>query len=408
MLTDHWIRAVLFVVSSHAEAQGTELGVVVDCYLEEGPVRCSDAVSSYFASTPSIDARNGPDALVLVVRSISHASTTTYTVTARRGGRDVEVSTSTPSNEDTVALSRVVALMQRVSIPFLGFDEPGRIEGETFVLRLGAGEEPEEDDATRWYLRPKISAELSSAGFTVATARATLEVNYSDDDHRLRVDGRGEYRYLDLELPDVGRIEGGFWSGRGKLVGARSLGEGFVLGAIADVRRATNQNLDVRLRGGGGVEWLSDEHLETNDEIVGARLSAFATYDRYSTENASNELERLYPTGEASAFARWHAEAIDLSAEASISAPLDAPENFRVGGFVEITLRPTDGLELGLYADFRYQGGALATPRDMNALDPIATLVSGTDFGDFALEAQLSVAYSFGNALLHAQDQRLR
>jgi hypothetical protein len=381
---------------------------MVDCYLEEGPVRCSDAVSSYFASTPSVDEQSGPNSLGLVVRSISHASTTSYTVTARRGERDVEVAVDTPASEDTVALSRLVALMQRASLPFLSFDEPGRIDGESFVLRLGVAEGSDEDDATRWYVRPKISGELSSAGFTVATARANLEVNYSDDDYRLRIDGRGEYRYLDLELPDVGRIEGGFWSGRGKIVGARSLGEGFVLGAIGDVRRAPNQNIDVRLRGGGGLEWLSDEHLETNDEIVGARVSAFATYDRYSSENASNELERAYPVGEASVFARWHADAIDLSTEASVSAPLDAPKNFRVGGFVEVTLRPTDGLELGLYADLRYQGGALNTPRDTNSLDPIATLVSGTDFGDFALEAQLSVAYSFGNALLHAQDQRFR
>jgi hypothetical protein len=402
------LAAALCVLGVSTPAAAQELEVAIDCYLDSNALECGELISSYFAAVPYATAGSGPGALALELRAIAHASTTRYVVRGRRDRRSVELEADVRrSAEEAIALAKVVALLQQATIVFFTLDAPAALDGDALVLRLGEAGETE-DEPEHWYLRPSVSGEMISTGFTVASGRVETEINYSHDLHRLRAEGRLEYYYFDLTLPDVGRLEGGFLNGRAEAVAARSLGHGFVVGVASDVERAPQNNLDVRVRGGGGVEWLSDERLEVDDEIFGVRVGAYATYDVYAAQNLENRRERFYPDGEAAIFARWHGEVVDIAGEASATAPLDRPESFRLRARLDLTLRPTDGLELSLSGRVRFQGDVVNVPQDPNALDPIATLVYGTDFDELAVEGTLSVSYSFGNALLHAQDQRFR
>lgn len=59
-------------------------------------------------------------------------------------------------------------------------------------------------------------------------------------------------------------------------------------------------------------------------------------------------------------------------------------------------------------ASFVLRGGAIHEPADADGLDPVATLLAGSDFGRLTVEAELSLSCSFGNGALRTQDRRWR
>lgn len=423
-----WGRSVLVVtcvlslwtVGTPARA---DLRVEWDCFLPEAGVECREVANAFFPSVPGVErAADAPD-LSLRLRSVEVASHRRYFADFRgrplgaRGPGEEEVAFTLIEEAPTAAgadrtLMLLVALLQRGIVPYLHVATPGAADDG--VLRLeaaaadGGAAAPSPDEArSGWYLRPSLSGEIVRAGVRVISLQSGLELNWSEPSWRWLASASASYRHLDLELPD-GRLQGGFWQARGRSVLARSLGGGFDAAVIGGARREPQNNLDVRAEAGLGLEWVHREFLRADEGNLGARYQLLGTWDRYETETVLGQTARLYPRQALSLFARWHLEAVDLEADVTAGAVADQPELWDLGSDLTITLRLAQGLDLELSGSIIYRGGAVHEPADATALDPVASVVSGSDFGRLTYVSAISLGYSFGNALLRSQDQRWR
>jgi len=404
-----------------------DLRVGWDCFLSDAQVECGEVASAFFPSVPGVARRGGDEGEVTVtLRSVAVPSGRRYV--ADFGGTP-ESSAEVPA--DAIAFTLVeevsdaagrdrtlmllVAMLQRGTIPFMHVPTPGEAEGGVLRLEATAGdtaapsgeESTEQDGRTGWYVRPEVSGELVRAGVQVASLGGGLELSHSTPSLRWLVSGSGGYRHLDVTLPS-GRLRGGFVQARGSTTLAHSLGGGFSVALLGGAQRQPQNNLDLRGEAGVGLEWVHREFLRADEGNFGARYRLHGVWDDYDTETVLGQRTRLYARQSLGLFARWHLDDVDFEADVGGGAVADQPELWDVGGELSATLRLAEGLELSVSGSIIYRGGAVHEPADPSQLDPIASVVSGSDFGELTYATGLSLAYSFGNGLLRAQDQRWR
>jgi hypothetical protein len=235
---------------------------------------------------------------------------------------------------------QLLAALRRGSAPFLGGDDRAL----------------DQEDASAWYFRPELRGEISKVGVTMATSYGGLEVNRSDPRSRFLLVADGGDTYLDLALSESERIEGGFFTGRGAATLALALGAGFDAAVVASARHAPQDNLRLRLEGGGGIEWLLWPMLEEDGLNAGARYQLMAVLE--------------------------------------------------IGGHASLLVQLGAGVEIGLVGQLSYRRGSIQQPADPGALDPVATLLGGSELGSISYQASLTLAVTLGNGLLRARDQR--
>ena len=410
-----------------ATTASADLRVGWDCFLPDAQVECGEVASAFFPSVPGVERQDAAEGDVAVsLRSVAVPSGRRYV--ADFGGAPA---TNGEMPSDAIAFSLVeqvpdaaghdrtlmllVALLQRGTVPFMHVPTPGEAEGGVLRLEatagaqdLAAADQPSGDDArSGWYVRPEVSGELVSAGVQVASLSGGLEVSHSTRSLRWLLSGSGGYRHLDVTLPS-GRLRGGFVQARGSTTLAHSIGGGFSVALLGGAQRQPQNNLDLRGEAGVGLEWVHREFLRADEGNFGARYRLHGVWDDYDTETVLGQRSRLYARQSLGLFARWHLDDVDLDADVGGGAVADQPELWDVGGELSATLRLAEGLELSVSGSILYRGGAVHEPADPSQLDPIASVVSGSDFGELTYATGLSLSYSFGNGLLRAQDQRWR
>ncbi len=404
-----------------------ELRMHWDCYLPNAQVACSEVASAYFPSVAGIDraASERRANVSVALRSVQVASAERFLVDFRgrpvgADARDDEVRFTLADEVPTAeghdrTLMRLVGLLQRGTVPYLSVTTPG--SSENGVLRLeaaGTSHEEGSTDGSRgrdvhagWYLRPSLSGEIVSAGMHMVSLSSKLELSYTDRCWRWLTTASGGYRHLDIDLGNE-HLSGGFFQGNATSTLAHSLGAGLDLAVIGSARREPQNNLRSRVEGGAGVEWLRHPFLRADGTNFGARYVLSTTWDRYATETVLGQTERVYPRHALLLFAGFHLDAVDFKASVNAGAVADQPELWNVGADLKTTLRVTAGLEIELYGSVLYRGGAVHEPADPGRLDPIATIISGSDFYALTYDTGISLAYTFGNGLLYSQDQRWR
>ena len=404
-----------------------EMRVAWDCFLPESEVECRDVAGAFFATVPGVARADAEVAdLSIQLRATRLARGQRYladfagTPFAPDAGQEPVVFALSEHVPDAAgrdrALMLLVALLQRGTVPYMHVATPGK--GEGGVLRLeaagntaagqGSGDAADEAGSQAgWYGRPSVAGELVSAGVRVISLEASFELGWSDPSWRWLTTASGGYRHLDLELPGT-TLRGGFVQARGRSVLARSLGSGFGLGLVGAARREPQNNLESRAQAGVGLEWMHRELLRADEGNFGARYVMSGIWDRYATATVHGQTSRLYPHQSLSLFARWHLDAIDVEANVAGGVVADQPELWDVGGELAVTLRLAEGLELEIGGAVIYRGGAVHEPADLARIDPVASAVAGSDFGELTYTSRVSIAYSFGNDLLRAQDQRWR
>ena len=396
-----------------------------DCYLPDASVGCRDVASAFFASVPGVTRTDEEDArLSIRLRTTAMPRGRRYLaefrgtpVAAERGQETVAFALSeqvpdAAGRDRTLML--LVALLQRGTVPYLNVSTPGKTEGGVLSIEATGAAEPAADGAGAsegstegWYGRPSVGGEIVSAGVRLVSVEAELELGWSHPSWRFVLAGSGSYRHLDLELPGS-RLRGGFVQARGRAVLARTLVRSVGVGVIAGARREPQNNLESRLEAGPAIEWLHRDFLRADEGNVGARYAILGAWDRYATVTVHGQSRELYARHSLTLFARLHLDAIDVDFDLTGGAIADRPHLWDVGGELSLTVRVASGLEVALSAATIYRGGAVHEPADPGSIDPVATAVSGSDFGELTYTAGLSLAYSFGNGLVRAQDQRFR
>ena len=403
---------VLFSASAPALARA-DYQVDFDCYLNHSDLTCSDVRRAYEASVPGLVFDERDACLEVVLRDAEDAVGRRYFATFRgtphgaTSREELTLSIEIPhSAGHDRALPLLIALLQRGMVPFLEVRTPGT--GHEGALRIDAATSPaaEHEDPSGFYIAPQISGEYVRAGVEIATVAAALDLNYSNESWRWQLGGQGRYRYLDLPIGDD-RLEGSMVDARASSSLARSFG-GFSVGAFGGALRQPNNNLDLRLYGGLGAEWVRAPFLRANEANLGARLTLATYWDVYALANQQGHGERVYPLVSLSLFGRWHTRTVDFEIEGNASTLLDELEFWGLGVALEATLRLTERLSLGVGARFRYRHQAVNAPANPSGVNAVAVALAGSDFNRYLIESQISLRYAWGNALLRSQDQRWR
>ena len=394
-----------------------------DCYLEDAAVDCNALANAYAEATPGVVIDADHADLDVLVRSTEIAPRRRYVVEVRsaaaHGASSARASTdrlqlvrdvASTRGEDQTLLD-VLALLQRATLPFLEIGAPGRVEDGVLTLRAGApnasSSAPASEPST-WFFRPTLSGQIVSAGVRVYGLGGGLELSRSTPRHRVRLVGDASYRYVDFTLPSGESLRGGLVRAGGSLVGARSLGRGVSVAVLGNAQRQPQNNLALRADLGLGLEWLRVPFLATDGTNFGVRYRIRATHDLYVVESAQGHETRTYPHHTLGVVGLAHYDAIDLALDVALGAPLLEPSLWDVRGNASVTFRVAGALEIGVGATFVIRGGAIHQPGDRSALDPVATLLAGSDFGRLTVEAELSLAYTFGNGALRTEDRRWR
>lgn len=385
-----------------------------DCYLEGAAIDCTALANAYAEATPGVVLGTDDADLVVHVRSTEIAPRRRYVVEVRSVSQNessANASTSRLRLTRDVATSRGEDQTLLDILALLEVTSPGRVENGVLTLRAGSATTSSNDPSSEpspWFFRPTLSGQIVNAGVRVYGLGGGLEVSRSTPRHRLRLVGDASYRYVDFTLPSGESLRGGLVRASGSLVVARSLGRGVSVALLGNAQRQPQNNLALRADLGLGLEWLRAPFLATDGTNFGVRYRVHATHDRYVVQSAQGHETRTYPHHALGVVGLAHYDAIDLSLDLALGSPLLDPSLWDVRGDASITFRVAGALEIGVGASFVIRGGAIHEPNDSSALNPVATILAGSDFGRVTVEAELSLSYTFGNGALRTQDRRWR
>ncbi len=405
-----WVICVGFTTSAFAD----DRALSVDCYLTAADPGCPEVRRALVDSLPGLSLVDGPAPVAIRLRElptpngrrfVADFSGTPVDASDHVAFQLVSVVPTTAGSDRITAL--VIGLLQRGLVPFLAMESPGAVTDGALTLVVSGGGEARTERPTRpWYLRPQISASGFAGGVRVVEFGAGLEANYSTDAWRFRLNGTFDYRYLDLRIGDT-RLRGGYFAADGSSVLARRLRGGWSAALRLGAQRRPQDNLDARVRGGLGLEWVLAPRQQANETNVGFRLLYDVVHDRFSTENQDSDLTHLYQRPGATLFGRVHGKRIDFELTASGDLLLDRPDLWSVSGEAEVAIRLGDGVQLALSVGAILRGGAINAPLDSSMLDPVAS-TNGSSFGRLTLYGDVSLSWAIGNSLLAVQDQRWR
>ena len=397
----------------------------MDCYLPRTTVACRTLESAYFESlTYAERAPEGAAALTVTVRANELPSATRYVLrfASHGGGPVFQLHEEQPSSmAEDAALLELLGAMQRGTVPFLQLRRPARVADGAFVLEAiapgdGDGKSDgaadaigDRDEGSRpFYARPEIAAEMVSQGLDMASLQAGLELNYSTPSFRWLSNGRVGYRHLRVDLSDDEELEGSFTTVDAGMTIAHQLHGGLSGALLGGYGRYPANNLDAVGQAGIGFEWIRHPFLEEESGNYGLRYRMAAVHQDYVTPNVRDRLGETFMRQSLTAFLLWHSSWVDLGADATGTMKVDEPTYWDVAGSLTAAFRIGEALELGAEASIRHRHAALHEPMDADQLDPAARLFGGSDFLSLTYYTQISLSYTFGNALLRSQDQRWR
>ncbi len=402
----HLLAIALFVSAIGTSTAHASVPVAIDCHLETGEIDCRSLESAYFRSLHGLVERTPGAAITIAIRATRTGRAVDYA--ARTAGISLTERVS-DSVEQALAIERVLALLQRATLPFVPLRAPASAEDGALRLQTeDAIPTSDEDDASPVYLMPALGAEVFQQGIRVVAIGAELEAGLSLPDVRLLANGEATFRYVSLSIPGGDQLEGSTFSAVSSVVAAHTIDGGLSAALLFDAGRFPQNNLDGYATAGVGIEWVNVPIRHDDEDVYGARYRVLGVHQDYVTPNQQNRSSALFARHSLTAFASVHASAIDVRGDVTATTLVDQPRFWEVRGNVEVAFRLATGLELGVESFLTYRGDAIHAPADRDGLDPVAVVVSGSDFGTLSYGAELSISYAFGNGLLHTRDQRWR
>jgi hypothetical protein len=409
-----WAWAVL-VVALLGSSSSMALPLHFDCFLLNVPGDCRELETALVSSIEFLERSPREDATIVVtVRGVNVDGGTRYVVTVtgpHPESASVTVYDRIPSALPPHALLvRLVGLMQKALAPALAVTHSaGTVDG---ILTLPLSNPAMANLATarpdasslRWYLRPNASFDWAIDTTERLDLFAGGRANYSDPSWRFSLDTFAGYTSVrDPELlaePFTAVFLGGVF------IGVHSLGRGFSLKTSMLVAHDTNDNQLITTRPFVGLEWIRSPFLEANTSNFGVRYQFGGEHVLFLKENIRGRMQESFLLHDGSAFVSWHFDRVDLEASVAFRSILDDPRFSRVSSRGACIWRVTDELNIALRGTAEYRNALINAPAETSN-DPLEQIFGG-NFGAIATTVNLSVAYTFGNALLDRQDRRWR
>jgi hypothetical protein len=410
----HVVRALALALAL-LSLPASALPIHFDCYLPGVRGNCRDLESALVSSVGFLERGPREDAeLIVTVRGAPVDAGVRYAIELKGVGPEEPAFTiydRVPSSiPGDALLVRLVGDMQRGLAPFLELDKSAQSSGGAVELRLRdpdaaqiAQARPDES-GTRWYVRPNASVNWAVAATERLNLFAGGRLNYSDPWWRLTLDLFSGYNSVDdkdLDSEPFIATFGGFVLG-----GVHTLDGGFSTRAQLLVAHDTNDNQRYTVRPLFGFEWVSRPFLESDTSNFGVRYQVGGEHVEFIQKNIRGRGVEDFLLHDATAFVSWHFDRVDLEVRGSFRSILDDIEFSRVSGSGSFTWRVTDELNLALNANAEYRNKLINAPAEESE-DPLEQIFGG-NFGAVSTSVNLSVAYTFGNALLDRQDRRWR
>lgn len=386
-----------------------------DCFLPDVPGDCRELETALVSSVEFLERSPRESAkIVLTVRGVGVDNGTRYTVAV--GGSDVESASVTVYDRvplalpDDALLVRLTGLMQKALAPALALaGSAGTVDG---VLALELVNPAATQLATarpdasslRWYVRPNVSFDWAIDTTERLNLFAGGRANHSDPTWRFTLDTFAGYSAVtdpELDAEPFTATFLGFVA-----AGVHSLGHGFSVQTSTLVAHDSNDNQLVTTRPFVGLEWIRSPFLDANTSNFGVRYQLGGEHVVFLKENLRGRLQESFLLHDASAFVSWHFDRVDLEGSVAFRSILDDLRFSRLTASGAFIWRATDELNVSLTGLAQYRNALINAPAEASD-DPLEQIFGG-NFGAVATAVNISVAYTFGNALLDRQDRRWR
>jgi hypothetical protein len=405
-----WLFTTLLVTTP-----ATALPLHFDCFLPDVPGDCRELETALVSSVQFLERSPRETAkIVMTVRGVTVDSGTRYTVGV--AGPDAESASVTIYDRvptalpDDALLVRLTGLMQKALAPALALAQSaGTVDG---VLALELINPAATQLATarpdvsslRWYLRPNVSFDWAIDTTERLNLFAGGRANYSDPTWRFTLDTFAGYATVDDPDIDAEPFTATFLGF--VAAGVHSLGHGFSVQGSTLVAHDTNDNQLLTTRPFVGVEWIRSPFLDANTSNFGLRYQLGGEHVVFLKENLRGRLQESFLLHDASAFVSWHFDRVDLEGSVAFRSILDDLRFSRLTASGAFIWRATDELNISLFGTAQYRNALINAPAEASD-DPLEQIFGG-NFGAVATAVNISVAYTFGNALLDRQDRRWR
>ena len=398
-----WVACVMFASSAQA------VNLRFDCFLQNTNVSCNDIQSALLGSVAFLKSDEG--GIAITIRSSPIDAGTRYDLhfKGQQNQPEFTLQDRIPNGLDSNAtLLRIVGDLHRGLAPYLSLKkvESG---GNNLVLDVvdpesqNLSEAREDKGASPFYFRPSVSLRFSKDSFEQLQVRSFATLNYSTPKWRLRNVGFGGYeRITDEADGEVSVFEQTFLGGFGGAI--YSLHEGLSIAARYLVAHDSADNQLYTIRPAFGVEWVLHPFLENNSSNFGVQYRIGGEHVVFIEKNIrDNDLENFL-FHQAKAFASWHWSRIDLELAGEFRSILDDLDFSSVGTNGSLAYRITDDLRVSLDGRASYRNNLINAPKDES--DDALEQIFGGNFSDVTYRVDLSLSYTFGNALLDRQDRR--
>jgi len=393
------------------------LPVHFDCFFPDVRGDCRELETALISTMAVLERGDREGAtIVIAVRGVAVDAGVRYDVSVqgRVNGSDVAVAVSDRVPDalpDDAALVRQLNLLQRAVSPALALETSARTEGGAVTLRLRdplaaplAQARPDAASSTGWYVRPNVSLDWSVATTEQLFVFGGGRVNYSDETWRLVSDVFAGYRRVDDKDLGSPPFEARFLGHESQLV--HSLGAGFSVRATLLQAHDSNDNQLFTSRPFVGLEWIRMPFLASDTSNFGVRYQLGGEHVLLLEENLNGRLQESFLLHDASAFVSWHFDRVDVELEGAFRSILDDIAFSRLSAEGSVVWRITDELNVALTGSAAYRNKLINAPAELSD-DPLEQIFGG-NFGALATNVSVSVAYTFGNALLDRQDRRWR
>jgi hypothetical protein len=410
MRLSFWLITALLVTSP-----AVALPLHFDCFLPDVPGDCRELETSLVSSVQFLERSPRESArIVMTVRGVGVDSGTRYVVSVT--GPDAESASATVYDRvplalpDDALLVRLTGLMQKALAPALGLSvSAGTVDGVLGLQLVNpaavtlATARPDVS-SLRWYLRPNVSFDQAIDTTERLKLFAGGRANYSDPTWRFTLDTFAGYTAVtdpELDAEPFSATFLGFVA-----AGVHSLGEGFSVQTTTLVAHDTNDNQLITTRPFVGLEWIRSPFLDANTSNFGLRYQLGGEHVVFLKENLRGRLQESFLLHDASAFISWHFDRVDIEGNVAFRSILDDLRFSRLTASGAFIWRATDELNVSLTGLAQYRNALINAPAEASD-DPLEQIFGG-NFGAVATAVNISLAYTFGNALLDRQDRRWR
>ena len=280
---------------------------------------------------------------------------------------------------------------------------------EVVTYRAGDGSTPPPaaDPNLPWIVTVSAGFSLNVGGGVVNLgAYGTAGVNYDTPTWLVQTQGGGSYTYVSENIGQFA-LSASAAKVQGSTLVARSVAQHWSVMAIARETYDPISNLQSRAQLHAGIEYELIPFLESNDNAFMVNYIIGGNAENYLAPNINNKMAETLATHALSLYYVRHQDLFDVSVAGSITALVNDPTKFGVGGTATARLHVTPAMTIDLAGTVGYKRNNVNAPANPDTSNPIYLLIGGANtIVPLTYSLMLNLTYTWGNQRLKQRDMR--